>query len=68
VAKLRRRILIVEDNPDIAENVADYLESRGHILDFAMDGIGGLHLAITQDYDAIVLDIMLPKMDGFFTF
>lgn len=68
MAKLRRRILIVEDNPDIAENVADYLESRGHILDFAMDGIGGLHLAITQDYDAIVLDIMLPKMDGFFTF
>lgn len=58
------RILIVEDNPDIAENIADYLESRGHILDFAMDGIGGLHLALTQEYDAIVLDIMLPKMDG----
>jgi DNA-binding response OmpR family regulator len=58
------RILIVEDNPDIAENIADYLEGRGHTLDFAMDGIGGLHLAITQEYDAIVLDIMLPKMDG----
>ena len=58
------RILIVEDNLDIAENIADYLEVQGHVLDFAMDGIGGLHLALTQDYDAIVLDIMLPAMDG----
>jgi DNA-binding response OmpR family regulator len=33
-------------------------------MDFAMDGIGGLHLALTQDYDAIILDIMLPGMDG----
>ncbi len=58
------RILIVEDNVDIAENIAEYLEVQGHVLDFAMDGIGGLHLALTQDYDAIVLDIMLPGMDG----
>jgi DNA-binding response OmpR family regulator len=58
------RILIVEDNVDIAENIADYLEVQGHVLDFAMDGIGGLHLALTQDYDIIVLDIMLPGMDG----
>ena len=58
------RLLIVEDNPDIAENIADYLEAQGNILDFAMDGIGGLHLALTQDYDVIVLDIMLPRMDG----
>ncbi len=58
------RILIVEDNIDIAENIADYLEVHGHVLDFAMDGIGGLHLALTQDYDAIVLDVMLPGMDG----
>ena len=58
------RILIVEDNVGIAENIADYLEVQDHVLDFAMDGIGGLHLALTQDYDAIVLDIMLPGMDG----
>ena len=58
------RILIVEDNVGIAENIADYLEVQDHALDFAMDGIGGLHLALTQDYDAIVLDIMLPGMDG----
>ena len=36
------RILIVEDNVDIAENIAYYLEVQGHVLDFAMDGIGGL--------------------------
>lgn len=58
------RILIVEDNADIAENIGDYLEAQGHVLDFAFDGIGGLHLALTQDFDAIVLDIMLPGMDG----
>ena len=58
------RILIVEDNNDIAENIGDYLEAQGHITDFAMDGIGGLHLAFTQSYDVIVLDIMLPRMDG----
>jgi len=58
------RILIVEDNPDLAENIADFLEGHGHVLDFAMDGIGGLHLALTQDYDAIILDIMLPRMNG----
>ena len=58
------RILIVEDNIDIAENIADYFELQDHVTDFAMDGIGGLHLALTQEYDAIILDIMLPGMDG----
>jgi len=58
------RILIVEDNADIAENIGDYLEQQSHVLDFAMDGIGGLHLALTHDFDVIVLDIMLPGMDG----
>jgi len=58
------RVLIVEDNADIAENIGDYLETQGHVIDYAMDGIGGLHLALTQDFDVIVLDIMLPGMDG----
>ena len=53
-------ILIIEDNRDIAENIADYLEPLGHTLDFAADGLGGLHLAITKTYDVIVLDLMLP--------
>jgi len=58
------RVLIIEDNPAIVDNITDFLESKGYILDFAMDGIGGLHLALTQDYDVIVLDLMLPGMDG----
>lgn len=58
------RILVVEDNLDIAENIGDYFEAQGHIVDFAMDGIGGMHLALTQAFDVIILDIMLPGMDG----
>lgn len=58
-------ILIIEDNPDLAANVCDFLEAKGHSTDAAGDGITGLHLAVTQDYDAIVLDVMLPGMDGF---
>ena len=56
--------MVVEDNEDIAENIGDFLESQGDIIDYAFDGIGGLHLALTHDYDVIVLDVMLPGMDG----
>lgn len=57
-------ILIVEDNRDIAENIADYLAPLGHTLDFAVTGRGGLELATRHKYDVIVLDIMLPGLDG----
>jgi DNA-binding response OmpR family regulator len=59
------RILIVEDNPDILANVLDYLQLKGYSVDCAQDGLGGLHLAATQTYDLIVLDVMLPGIDGF---
>lgn len=57
-------ILIVEDTRDIAENIADYFEPKGHELDFAADGVTGLHLAVTRRFDAIVLDLNLPGIDG----
>ncbi len=57
-------ILVIEDNPDLAANVCDFLEAKGHVADAAGDGVTGLHLAITKNYDAIVLDIVLPGMDG----
>ena len=57
-------ILIIEDNPDIAANIGDFLEDRGHVVDFAGDGVTGLHLAVVNDFDAIVLDLALPGMDG----
>jgi DNA-binding response OmpR family regulator len=58
------RVLVIEDNQDVAANIGDYLEEKVHVLDFAMDGITGLHLAVTQPIDVIILDIMLPGMDG----
>ena len=58
------RILIIEDDRSIATNLYDFLAARGHTVDAAADGITGLHLAVTQAFDAIVLDIGLPGMDG----
>ncbi|MFT5447912.1 MAG: DNA-binding response OmpR family regulator [Gammaproteobacteria bacterium] len=58
------RILLIEDHQDIAEMVFAYLERRGYVLDHAADGVTGLHLAVTGEYDVIVLDLMLPGMDG----
>lgn len=57
-------ILVIEDNPDLSANVCDFLEAKGHVVDAAGDGITGLHLAVTRNFDAIVLDIVLPGMDG----
>ena len=58
------RILIIEDQADILQNIADYLELKGYLVDCAYDGLGGLHLAVTQTFDLIILDLMLPGMDG----
>ena len=58
------RLLIVEDNRRLVANLFEYFESRGHVLDAAPDGVMGKWLAKTQDYDAIVLDRMLPRLDG----
>ena len=59
------RILVIEDNRDILANVLDYLELKGYTVDCAQDGLSGLHLAATGQYDLIVLDIMLPGIDGY---
>lgn len=58
------RLLVIEDNRDLAANLVDFMEDRGHVLDVAGDGLTGLHLATVNDYDAILLDLMLPGMDG----
>ena len=57
-------LLLVEDHQDIAELVFDYMERRGYELDYAPDGEVGLSLATDNDYDAVILDIMLPRRDG----
>jgi DNA-binding response OmpR family regulator len=58
------RVLIIEDDPAIAANLYDFLEARGHSVDAAADGVTGLHLAVTQHFDAILLDLGLPGMGG----
>lgn len=58
------RVLVVEDNADVASMIGDYLVSQGHSVDFAGDGVEGLRLALSQPFDAIVLDRALPRLDG----
>lgn len=59
------RVLIIEDDIDIARNLYDYLAGRGYRVDHAADGVTGLHLAVTNDHDVILLDVALPGMNGF---
>ena len=58
------RALIVEDNRDICDNIATYLERSGYVLDFAHDGVAAMNLALVHPFDVIVLDLMMPRMDG----
>ena len=57
-------ILVVEDQQNIARNIADFMEVKGHVLDFATQGDQGLELALTNHYDLVILDLNLPVMDG----
>src|SRR3546814_2670582 len=57
-------VLIVEDNRNISEMVGEYLEGRGFEVDYASGGLDGYRLAAENTYDVIVLDLMLPRLDG----
>ena len=59
------RILVVEDEPDFLRTIAQALREEGYAVDTAQDGEEGLYKAVETDYDAIVLDVMLPYVDGF---
>ncbi|THD29662.1 MAG: response regulator, partial [Flavobacterium johnsoniae] len=58
------RLLIVEDEARAADYLQQGLTENGYVVDRAATGIDGLHLALQQDYDLILLDINLPTMDG----
>ena len=60
-----KHILIIEDDISIAELERDYLEANGITSEIVMNGELGLQKALHQDYDLILLDVMLPGMDGF---
>jgi len=61
----KKKILIVEDEHNIAQVLAFNLMQAGYAFDIAFDGADGLKKALTDTYDLILLDLMLPKMDGF---
>ncbi len=58
------KILLVEDNREVAGILFDYFESMGMELDYADNGELGLQLALSENFDLILLDLMLPRMDG----
>lgn len=59
------RILVVEDEPDMARGLQYNLEARGHDVELAADGEAGLQAALARRPDLVLLDVMLPKRDGF---
>ncbi|WP_088156768.1 heavy metal response regulator transcription factor [Achromobacter xylosoxidans] len=59
------RILVIEDEPKLADYLKKGLSEQSHVVDLARDGVDGLHLALEGVYDLIVLDVMLPGVDGF---
>ena len=59
------RILVVEDNAKLAGHLHRGLVESGYVVDIAADGIDGRHLALEGDYDIVLLDVMLPGVDGF---
>ena len=60
-----KRVLIVEDDPDIADLVDLNLRDGGYMTDIAKDGVDGVKKALENDYTMVILDLMLPRLDGF---
>jgi DNA-binding response OmpR family regulator len=57
-------LLLIEDHHDLAASVGEYLEEHGQTVDYAGDGLTGLHLCTVNRYDAVILDLNLPGLDG----
>jgi DNA-binding response OmpR family regulator len=64
VSDLPGRVLVIEDNTDIATLLVDFFSDRGHVTDYAHDGLSGLHRAASGEHDVIILDLALPGIDG----
>jgi two-component system, OmpR family, response regulator len=58
------RLLVVEDEPDLLASLVTTLRENGYAVDAASDGTEGLFKAESNEYDALLLDVMLPRMDG----
>jgi DNA-binding response OmpR family regulator len=57
-------VLLIEDSADPSANLGEFLESRGNLVSYARDGVEGLHLAVSDSYDAVILDLGLRGLDG----
>ena len=57
-------VLVIEDNHEIASLLCEHLEHEGYDVDYAADGVTGLHLAVTGDFDVIILDRAMPGIGG----
>ena len=62
---LGKRVLIIDDDPHIVDSVSQYLELEGYVAFSALSGPEGLEIALQEQPNIIVLDIMMPEMDGF---
>jgi len=60
----RRRVLVIEDDPETADQIVDYLEARDYQTDLALNGEDGLRLASGADYAVLTIDRLLPDIDG----
>lgn len=61
---MNKKVLIIEDDRDIIDLIAIHLNDLGIELDWAVDGVEGLKKALSSDYQLIILDLMLPELDG----
>lgn len=59
-----KKILLIEDNREISDNIKEYLELEGFSVEQSFDGEDGLENSLSNEYDMILLDLMLPKYDG----
>lgn len=59
------RVLVVEDSEDIQLLISYFLKRNGAIVSLAKNGIEGVHMALSENYDVVLMDIQMPKMDGF---
>lgn len=59
------KLLVVEDEPKLNKGLVLGLQARGYAVDFAFDGVEGENMARGNDYDLVILDVMMPKRDGF---
>ena len=58
------KVLVVEDEPTLRDGLVDLLQGAGHDVDVAVDGLTAVQLGVERQYDLVLLDLMLPKLDG----